>query len=141
VLIICVIVVAINCNVGQLQAKSVSLGRCVPRTVSSSVSLLLLARQLALPSRGCALPRRSTTTQKKLAAKGSAPLVGGGKVITSLATQGDSVCVSPHKTDVATAQCQSFCNAKFKKFHCNWCKCRGTLPGIRTNRGCWIHLL
>ena len=33
-----------------------------------------------------------------------------------MAKQGDSVCVSPHKTDVAVAQCQAFCAAKFKKF-------------------------
>eukprot|EP00327_Prymnesium_parvum_P035832 CAMPEP_0195614512 /NCGR_PEP_ID=MMETSP0815-20121206/11979_1 /TAXON_ID=97485 /ORGANISM="Prymnesium parvum, Strain Texoma1" /LENGTH=206 /DNA_ID=CAMNT_0040754767 /DNA_START=163 /DNA_END=780 /DNA_ORIENTATION=+ len=35
-----------------------------------------------------------------------------------------SACVSELKVDVPTAQCQTFCNALFKKHHCKWCKCR-----------------
>ena len=49
---------------------------------------------------------------------------GGGSVQSSVSAQGDSQCISPHKGDTPTAVCQAFCNEKFLKFHCNWCKCR-----------------
>jgi len=52
--------------------------------------------------------------------------LGGAKMqtMTAVAQQGGSQCVSAIKSDTPTAQCQGFCNAKFKKFHCAWCKCR-----------------
>ena len=49
---------------------------------------------------------------------------GGGSVQSAVSVQGDSQCISPHKGDTPTAVCQAFCNEKFLKFHCNWCKCR-----------------
>ena len=66
----------------------------------------------------------STSTQNQLASKGTVTLPSGVKVSTAVGSQGDTQCVSQHKADTPTAQCQAFCNQKFMKFHCMWCKCR-----------------
>ena len=49
---------------------------------------------------------------------------GGGSVQSSVSAQGDSQCISAFNGDTPTAVCQAFCNEKFMKFHCKWCKCR-----------------
>lgn len=46
------------------------------------------------------------------------------KTVAAATLQGADQCVSTYKSDTTTAQCQPFCNAKHKKFHCAWCKCR-----------------
>lgn len=66
----------------------------------------------------------SAKAQDNIASKGFAQFASGGSVTTAAAQQGASQCVSTYKTDTPNAQCQAFCNVKFKKFHCMWCKCR-----------------
>lgn len=63
-------------------------------------------------------------TQDNIAKGGYARFASGGSVTTATAQQGANQCVSIHQSDTPTAQCQTFCNDKFKKFHCVWCKCR-----------------
>ena len=63
-------------------------------------------------------------TLNNIAKGGYARFASGGSVTTAAAQQGANQCVSIHKSDTPTAQCQTFCNDKFKKFHCVWCKCR-----------------
>ena len=62
--------------------------------------------------------------QDGIASKGYVQFASGGRVMTAAAQQGASQCSSTYKTDTPTAQCQTFCNIKHKKFHCMWCKCR-----------------
>lgn len=66
-------------------------------------------------------------TQQAISGRGFTQLPQGGIVTTAVAQQGENQCVSTYKTDTPTAQCQSFCSEKFKKFHCTWCKCRACL--------------
>jgi len=68
----------------------------------------------------------SARTAGAIAAKGYTTLASGGRLSTAAALQGSSQCVSTYKVppDTPTAMCQAFCNIKFKKFHCMWCKCR-----------------
>ena len=68
----------------------------------------------------------SAKTQGAIASKGYTTLATGGRLVTAAAMQGSNQCVSTYKVppDTATAMCQAFCNVKFKKFHCMWCKCR-----------------
>lgn len=66
----------------------------------------------------------SSKAQSAISKGGVTVLPDGGTVRTAAAEQGDNQCVSTYKTDTPTAQCQPFCNVKFKKFHCMWCKCR-----------------
>lgn len=63
-------------------------------------------------------------TQDNLSSKGYVQFTSGGSITTATAQQGASQCVSAYKTDTHTAQCQTFCNSKFRRFHCLWCKCR-----------------
>jgi len=63
-------------------------------------------------------------TQEYISRGGAARFAMGGGVVTAAAQQGASQCVSAHKSDTPTAQCQAFCSEKFRKFHCGWCKCR-----------------
>eukprot|EP00965_Chrysotila_dentata_P259823 6213692-Pleurochrysis_carterae.AAC.2 len=75
---------------------------------------------------GQAPPKTSTadTGKQAPAPAGQMLAVNRGGFVTSTQAKGQSACVSQHKADSPTADCQAFCNVKFKKFHCNWCKCR-----------------
>ena len=86
------------------------------------IALLINLNVSRLTSRTAGLG--NSRTQRMLSKVGTANLASGGRVTTAAAQQGDSQCVSQHKTDTPTAQCQTFCNVQYKKFHCAWCKCR-----------------
>eukprot|EP00316_Scyphosphaera_apsteinii_P012432 CAMPEP_0119302744 /NCGR_PEP_ID=MMETSP1333-20130426/4294_1 /TAXON_ID=418940 /ORGANISM="Scyphosphaera apsteinii, Strain RCC1455" /LENGTH=433 /DNA_ID=CAMNT_0007305203 /DNA_START=202 /DNA_END=1503 /DNA_ORIENTATION=+ len=66
----------------------------------------------------------SSVNQKALSSKGEVVLPSGSRVQTAVAQLGQKQCVSQHQADTRSAQCQAFCNIKFKTFHCQWCKCR-----------------
>ena len=90
------------------------------------VSIILLinwnASRLNSPSTGLGLG--SARVQGAISNNGYVRLPSGATVRTASAEQGDNQCISKFKTDSPTAQCQTFCSTKFKKFHCTWCKCR-----------------
>ena len=90
------------------------------------IAILLLinwnAKNLSTPSTGLGIG--NSKAQASISRKGFVRLPSGATVRTASADQGDNQCISKFSTDTKTAQCQAFCNVKFRKFHCVWCKCR-----------------
>ena len=89
------------------------------------IAILLLinwnAKNLSTPSTGLGIG--NSKAQASISRKGFVRLPSGATVRTASADQGDNQCISKFSTDTKTAQCQAFCNVKFRKFHCVWCKC------------------
>lgn len=108
---------------GNANAKPRRSFRQIACAVGAIVALIILINwnvsQLQMSS-----SLSSPSTQSMLANTGKVELLSGAKVQTAVALQGDAQCVSQYKSDSSTATCQGFCSAKFKKFHCAWCKCR-----------------
>jgi hypothetical protein len=113
---ICILAGLINWNVGRLQARAHE--HCSPpHCLSPHIRAQIHTAELA-----------SAANQRQLSEHGSVDLPTGGTIAKAPvyeATRRDgnatTQCISPHKNDVATAQCQSFCNGKYAQHHCKWC--------------------